>query len=104
RTLRERSLPIPKIPASEPTKANRTNEKLWPMRMPAPIELTAAKRRAGPMPATRLAMIAPAANGMAKYVCAAHAEPSKLEESPCVRTNEPRVSSEKRMPAQRTEE
>ena len=65
RTLRERSFPIPKIPASEPTSAKRTNGKLWPMRTPAPIACTAAKRSAGPIPATRLAMIEPAANGIA---------------------------------------
>ena len=53
------------MPASEPISAKRTKGKLCPMSTPAPIAWTAAKSSAGPIPATRLVMIDPAANGIA---------------------------------------
>src|SRR5512144_3165018 len=102
-TLRDRNRPIPKIPASDPTRANNVKEKLWPMRTPAPTALIAAKSRAGPMPVTRLATIEPAAKGSAEYVAAAVAAPSKLEEKACASTKKARVRRAKRIPAERIE-
>ena len=53
------------MPASEPTTAKSANGKDSPISTPAPTAWTSATSSAGPMPATRLTTIGPAANGMA---------------------------------------
>ncbi len=53
------------MPASDPTTEKSANGNERPMSTPAPIACTSATRSAGPIPATRLTTIGPAANGIA---------------------------------------